>query len=134
MSSTNSERPDYMPGGVTGKGWKPGQSGNPGGRPKGRSVTALLRELLDQEHNQKKLAELLAERLLKEALTGKLGHIKEVLDRTEGKVADRVQIEGDEARQLVINLVRRESGHPLSTTAQERERARAQQPHTGSDT
>jgi hypothetical protein len=109
-----SERPDYMPGGITGKGWVPGQSGNPGGRPKGRSVTALLRQLLDQEHNQKKLAELLAERLLKEALTGKLGHIKEVLDRTEGRVADRVQVEAAEGQGLVINLVRRSDLPPGS--------------------
>ena len=27
--------------------WKPGQSGNPGGRPKGRSILATCRELLD---------------------------------------------------------------------------------------
>ena len=28
--------------------FKPGQSGNPNGRPKGRSITSILRELLDQ--------------------------------------------------------------------------------------
>lgn len=29
--------------------WKPGQSGNPGGRPKGRSCTAILNRILDEE-------------------------------------------------------------------------------------
>jgi hypothetical protein len=92
--------------------WKPGQSGNPNGRPKGQSVTSLLRELLGQEHNKKKLAALLAERLLKDALQGKLGHIKEVLDRTEGRVADRVQVEAAQGQGLVINVVRRGEAVP----------------------
>jgi hypothetical protein len=30
--ATAEQRPDYRPGGVTGKGWRPGQSGNPNGR------------------------------------------------------------------------------------------------------
>lgn len=29
--------------------WKPGQSGNPGGRPKGKSIGTLLREVLDAD-------------------------------------------------------------------------------------
>ena len=73
-----------MPGGVTGKGFKPGQSGNPGGRPKGQSVTAHLRKLLDQEHNGKTVGEILAEQLIKEAMRGKYPFAREVLDRTEG--------------------------------------------------
>jgi hypothetical protein len=36
------------PGGCTGKGFQPGQSGNPGGRPAGQSLTARLRAILDE--------------------------------------------------------------------------------------
>jgi len=38
--------------------WKPGQSGNPGGRPKGESITALLRRVLEQEHHGRPLKEM----------------------------------------------------------------------------
>src|SRR5690349_4665088 len=65
--------------------WKPGQSGNPGGRPKGPGVTAALRALAQTQHNGKSVAEVLAERLMKEALSGKFPFAKEVLERLEGK-------------------------------------------------
>jgi hypothetical protein len=74
--------------------WKKGQSGNPGGRPKGTSITAHLRELLEQEHHGKPIARLLAERLTKEGLQGKLGHVKEILDRTEGAAKQTVEVQG----------------------------------------
>lgn len=77
--------------------FQPGQSGNPGGRPKGRSIAAILRELLDQTElggqkipDGKRAADMLGEALLKHALKGDIRHIQEVLNRTEGKVPDRM--------------------------------------------
>jgi hypothetical protein len=72
--------------------WKPGQSGNPGGRPKGLSITAALRTLLEKEHNGKTLAEILADRWMKDALEGKFPHLKELLDRTEGRPEERHEV------------------------------------------
>jgi hypothetical protein len=78
------------------KPWKPGQSGNPAGKPKGRSVTARLRDLLDAVElggkpvpDGKQVADLLAEVILKNALKGDHRFVSTVLDRTEGKVADK---------------------------------------------
>jgi hypothetical protein len=45
--------------------WQPGKSGNPGGRPKGQSITAELRVLLEKEHNRRRIVELLAERFIR---------------------------------------------------------------------
>ncbi len=70
-----------------------GKSGNPAGRPKGRSVTAVLRSLVEQQHNGKAIVELLAERILKEALSGKFTFAKEVIDRLDGKVPDKALVE-----------------------------------------
>jgi len=74
--------------------WKKGQSGNPGGRPKGESLVALMRRVLEREHNGRPLMEVLAERLVKEALAGKFPFAKEVLDRVEGKVQDKLEVSG----------------------------------------
>ena len=57
--------------------FRPGQSGNPGGRPAGRSIKARLRELLDRTDFSgkplpagKQIADLLSEVILKGALEG----------------------------------------------------------------
>jgi len=71
--------------------WKKGQSGNPGGRPRGRSITARLRERLDADDG--KLAELIVKVMIREAAKGKFQFAKEILERTEGKVADKARVE-----------------------------------------
>jgi Family of unknown function (DUF5681) len=70
--------------------FKPGQSPNPGGRPKGRSVSSRLRELLENEagKNGKQIADLLAEVIIKAALKGDHKFVETVLNRTEGKIVD----------------------------------------------
>lgn len=74
--------------------WKPGESGNPKGRPKGRNLTEAILARLDQEHNGRPLVEILADRVIKEALSGKFPFAKELWDRIEGKVTDKHEIEG----------------------------------------
>jgi Family of unknown function (DUF5681) len=65
-------------GGVTGKGFLPGVSGNPGGRPKGRSLTAILREQLDREVGGKQVAEAFVGLALQRALKGDFRYWKEI--------------------------------------------------------
>lgn len=81
--------------------FKPGRSGNPLGKPRGRSVTARLRDLLDASEiggkplpNGKQVADLLAEVLLKNALKGDHRFVATVLDRVDGKVGDSVEHTG----------------------------------------
>lgn len=76
--------------------WKKGQSGNPGGRPKGESITATLRRLLEQEHNGKTIQEILAERVIREAISGKYSFAKELLDRVDGRPAQKVELAAQE--------------------------------------
>jgi Family of unknown function (DUF5681) len=72
--------------------WKPGQSGNPGGRPKGRTLTGVLRELVQQDHGGRPIVEVLAQRILKEALTGKFPFAKEVWDRLDGRPGETHEV------------------------------------------
>ena len=68
---------------------KKGQVLNPGGRPKGTSLTAVLRELLDQipKGDNQKLKEKIVKALLNKALTGDTRALDIIFDRTDGKVS-----------------------------------------------
>lgn len=50
----NNAETTKKPGGVTGKGFMPGQSGNPGGRPKDTLKAFIARELRDMDDDQKR--------------------------------------------------------------------------------
>lgn len=97
-------------GGITGKGFLPGRSGNPGGRAKGRSLTAIVREVLESNTlggkpipQGKTVAEVLGDVIVKEALKGKFTFAKEVWDRTEGKVSDKVEHTGKDGAPLAVD-------------------------------
>ena len=83
--------------------WKKGQSGNPGGRPKGKSITAELRKLLDKGTTAEDLAEILLKMGKKD-----LAALREVLDRSDGKVTDTHRIEGEIPVSIVYKRVKSE--------------------------
>lgn len=73
--------------------FKKGQSGNPKGRPKSAMLSDALRRKMSEampDAPEKMIAEGVADALLKEALGGDVSAIKEVFDRTEGKVATKI--------------------------------------------
>ena len=92
--------------------WKPGQSGNPAGRPPNtRYISEILREkLLEETAEGKTHAELIAEALIELAkdpkMRGFAPAIKELLDRTEGKVPDTHKVESD----VPINIIYKQVG------------------------
>lgn len=89
--SVDNQRPNNR-GGATGKGFLPGKSGNPRGRPKGRTLTEILRAKLKEKGPDGKVnADAIAEEIIKQARAGHFQYTKELLERTEGKVPDRVQ-------------------------------------------
>ena len=72
--------------------YKPGQSGNPGGRPKGKSITAELRKLIDEGTNAEDMAKILYA-MAKRMSPSQLSALRELMDRTDGKVLDEHKIE-----------------------------------------
>ena len=77
-----------------------GVSGNPGGRPKGRSISAALRRLMDDAEIGGKplppgetVADLLAKVIRKAALEGDIHFVRLLLDRTDGPVTQKVQVD-----------------------------------------
>lgn len=87
----------FVKGNTLGVRYRAGQSGNPKGRPASQSITAELRSLL----GSKRLRKELARKWVEQALAGDFKHLSEILDRTEGKVPDKLV--GD-VRQLVMRF------------------------------
>jgi hypothetical protein len=103
--------------------YKPGESGNPGGRPKklpitdhmteqlGRCIPETMRAKLpagfaDLYGEQACLAELIAFRLILEAAQGNLKALAAVLDRVEGKPTQGIGGSGKAEEPVVFRLVR----------------------------
>lgn len=82
--------------------FKPGQSGNPGGRPKGRTLLSVVREILAKEGEKGLTAA--ARGYAKQMKRGNFAHLKEYIEREEGKVPDRIA--GVEGEPVVIKIVR----------------------------
>jgi len=100
-----------IPGGVTGKGWLPGQSGNPAGTPKRVSIVRELQKLMSEEEpfrdpktgevRMMSVAERIARRLVSIGLHRDDTHqargvakaaIGEVLDRIDGQAPQTVNV------------------------------------------
>jgi hypothetical protein len=72
--------------------WKPGQSGNPAGRPKKLPITDALRAELEQEGPDGITNDLaIARKLVEMARAGQIDAVREIADRTEGKVKPRIE-------------------------------------------
>ncbi len=98
--------------------FKKGQSGNPNGRPK-KTMTNILNELLNSNKIEIELTingetkdidittkqginTAIAAKLVEKALQGDLGAIKEINERTEGKVKEQ---DSQEIKEEPINIV-----------------------------
>ncbi len=80
------------------KPFKPGQSGNPAGRPKKALLSDALRRQLAEAHPnapEKTIAETIARSLIREAIAGNVQAIREVGDRSEGRPAQALAIDLD---------------------------------------
>jgi len=77
--------------------WKPGQSGNPGGRPKSAPLSQAARELLNSpvpnDSEGRTYAQLVVWKLAKQALRGDVAAARELGDRAEGKSRQSVEVE-----------------------------------------
>lgn len=79
------------------EGFKPGQSGNPSGRPKSVTLSENYRQLLatlvPNDPEGRSFAELIAYKLVLNAALGDLASAKEIADRTEGKPRQAVDLD-----------------------------------------
>lgn len=83
----------------------PGQSGNPGGRPKRDKLwrDAIIRAVKRREQDDPQALEKLADSLLRKVADGDVPAIKELGDRMDGKVAQAIV--GDEEHDPVRVII-----------------------------
>jgi hypothetical protein len=87
------------------KPWKPGQSGNPRGRPKTRTLSEELRARLKEQYPGRSDAtygQMLAHKLVDLAIDGEIAAIREVFDRTEGKPKQVVDVNVEERKREMV--------------------------------
>jgi ribosomal protein L29 len=86
--------------------WKPGQSGNPGGRPKKTPLADACRELLNmpvpKDKSGRSYAEAISEKLARKALAGNISAVREIADRAEGKARQAMELSGPGSGPLEI--------------------------------
>jgi hypothetical protein len=83
--------------------WKPGQSGNPGGRPKGYIPFAnfLRRELMKTDRRNKAHMEAIAEKVVALAMKGDMDAVRWIADRTDGKVSQQINVASEQTVHVV---------------------------------
>jgi len=100
-------------GGCTGKGWKPGQSGNPAGGKPGVTLTERLRDILDQDYGAARNALINAG--VKAALGDPANDVpadfrfwNAIFERMDGKALERFAAEGGPLFRIVAGIDPRE--------------------------
>ena len=96
--------------------WKPGESGNPKGRPKGVGADALLKQLAQEikrttdpitgKRRNMTIEEGIGWQLINKALRGDLRAIELYLERTQGKPLQKIETEPNEAMSDLNRIMR----------------------------
>jgi hypothetical protein len=88
--------------------FKKGKSGNPRGRPKGKSISAILRDMIQQlpsgQRKGKTYGETAAHVILREALKGDAAFMKMLLDRSEGQALQHIEIDAEKKAKPRIRI------------------------------
>jgi hypothetical protein len=84
--------------------FKPGQSGNPKGRPKSITLSEAYRKMLatvdESDPLKRTRAEILAEQMYIKASSGDVSALREIADRVEGKARQTIALTVEKREQL----------------------------------
>jgi Family of unknown function (DUF5681) len=95
-SKTTGKQREKRAGGVTGKGFQPGVSGNPSGRPRTAKFSEAARQLLAEIDGRtgETNAECLVRHCFKKAMHGSPRHLEMLLAYVEGRPKQGVELSG----------------------------------------
>jgi hypothetical protein len=88
--------------------WKPGESGNPGGRPKKMPLSDAYRELMEEpfpgDLNSKTWAQVIALAVATKAASGDPKAAAHIADRLEGKAPQAIQVSGSDGQEAATTI------------------------------
>jgi Family of unknown function (DUF5681) len=95
--------------------WKPGQSGNPGGRPRTAKLAEAYRNklasLVPDDAQGRSYAEAIADKLALQALKGDIRAAQELADRAEGRPSQMAPpAEQDGVKYVILDMPRPQRG------------------------
>lgn len=93
---TTGKQREKRAGGITGKGFRPGVSGNPNGRPRTAKFSEAARQLLAEidTNSDETNTECLVRHCLRKAKAGSVRHLELLLAYVEGKPRQGVELSG----------------------------------------
>lgn len=71
--------------------WKPGQTGNPGGRPKKKPITEMFEQMLESEEDFEAIKSAMRSIFFQKSGIAKVMLAKDMADRIEGKVSQPIE-------------------------------------------
>jgi hypothetical protein len=99
VSKAQSTQPNSRAAHLAKHKWQPGQSGNPGGRPVKKPITEIYEKILRRSKNRKAIEDTVVKLILGGRMSSVL-QLREMAERTEGKVVQPVEMGGN----LTISL------------------------------
>lgn len=94
--------PEEKQGKNTGHKWKPGECGNPKGRPKkGYSITEMMKQMMEEAPEKKRA---LGEAILAKALTGDIAAIKAIWNYMDGMPKQGVEVTGEDGGDIPVHI------------------------------
>jgi hypothetical protein len=102
-ANTRDENGKFVPGYKPPTAWDKGESGNPNGRPPNEgSITYWLKVLLAEPNGGGlPVAKTVAAKVIAQAKKGNLKAVSEILDRTEGKAKQSMEVTGKDGKDLI---------------------------------
>ena len=73
--------------------WKPGQSGNPGGRPRTKPITDRFRDYIETSVGAETIADAIVKQWVEMIKAGDSAALKEALNRLEGATVQKIEAE-----------------------------------------
>lgn len=75
--------------------WRPGQSGNPSGRPKKKPITEMFEQMLATDEDFASVRDAVKKVFFQKSGIAKVMLLKDMAERLEGKVAQPVEVNGE---------------------------------------